>query len=68
MIDMRGARRVGVVVLCGFVTLGTPFVGGIPYSVVGERNTEQIKRDLPNSPNEFGGATTSSDHEIETDQ
>jgi len=54
---MRGARRTGVVVLCGFVTLGTPFVGGIlkskwrNYFVVGERNTEQIKRDLPNSPN-----------------
>jgi len=29
--EMRGARRVGVVVvLCGFVAVGTPFVGGIP--------------------------------------
>jgi len=28
--EMRGARRAGVVVLCGFVTLDTPFVGGIP--------------------------------------
>lgn len=27
--EMRGARRAGVVVPCGLVTFGTPFVGGI---------------------------------------